>query len=53
MEIPQVGTNEINTNKYYDYKFLAIANPKAPPGVKDAQKSFNFDYSYWSHNVSR
>ncbi|XP_031354518.1 kinesin-like protein unc-104 isoform X5 [Photinus pyralis] len=27
-----------------------IANPKAPPGTKDAQKSFNFDYSYWSHN---
>lgn len=28
----------------------SIANPKAPPGTKDAQKSFNFDYSYWSHN---
>ncbi|KAI4457166.1 kinesin-related [Holotrichia oblita] len=27
-----------------------IANPKAPPGTKDAIKSFNFDYSYWSHN---
>lgn len=30
----------------------AITNPKAPPGTKDAQKSFNFDFSYWSHNVS-
>nr|XP_022900309.1 kinesin-like protein unc-104 isoform X2 [Onthophagus taurus] len=29
-----------------------IANPKAPPGTKDAIKSFNFDYSYWSHNES-
>ncbi|KRT82690.1 Kinesin, partial [Oryctes borbonicus] len=28
----------------------AIANPKAPPGTKDAIKNFNFDYSYWSHN---
>lgn len=27
-----------------------ISNPKAEPGIKDAQKSFNFDYSYWSHN---
>lgn len=32
--------------------FSAIANPKAPPGVKDGPKCFNFDYSYWSHNVS-
>ncbi|XP_017782676.1 PREDICTED: kinesin-like protein unc-104 isoform X6 [Nicrophorus vespilloides] len=30
----------------------AIANPKAPPGSKEAIKSFNFDYSYWSHNES-
>lgn len=30
----------------------AIANPKAPPGTKDAIKSFNYDYSYWSHDVS-
>ncbi|XP_026475169.1 kinesin-like protein unc-104 [Ctenocephalides felis] len=28
----------------------AIINPKAPPGTKDATKSFNFDFSYWSHN---
>ncbi|XP_025833622.1 kinesin-like protein unc-104 isoform X4 [Agrilus planipennis] len=27
-----------------------IYNPKAPPGTKEALKSFNFDYSYWSHN---
>ncbi|XP_059057843.1 kinesin-like protein unc-104 [Achroia grisella] len=27
-----------------------IQNPKAPPGVKDSAKSFNFDFSYWSHN---
>ncbi|XP_049853671.1 kinesin-like protein unc-104 isoform X6 [Schistocerca gregaria] len=27
-----------------------IVNPKAPPGSKDATKSFNYDYSYWSHN---
>ncbi|KAJ8942952.1 hypothetical protein NQ314_009865 [Rhamnusium bicolor] len=27
----------------------AITNPKADPNTKDAQKSFNFDYSYWSH----
>lgn len=28
-----------------------ISNPKAE-NPKDAQKSFNFDYSYWSHNES-
>lgn len=27
-----------------------IANPKGPPGSKEDKKSFNFDYSYWSHN---
>jgi len=27
-----------------------ITNPKCPPGTKDAIKSFNFDYSYWSHD---
>lgn len=27
-----------------------IINPKAPPGTKDAIKSFNYDYSYWSHD---
>ncbi|XP_065339012.1 kinesin-like protein unc-104 isoform X4 [Cloeon dipterum] len=26
-----------------------ICNPKLPPGSKEAIKSFNFDYSYWSH----
>ncbi|KAM3965832.1 kinesin-like protein unc-104 [Aphomia sociella] len=29
-----------------------IQNPKAPPGTKDSAKSFNFDFSYWSHNPS-
>lgn len=29
-----------------------IANPKAPPGTKDAIKSFNYDYSYYSHDVT-
>ncbi|XP_066994575.1 kinesin-like protein unc-104 [Anabrus simplex] len=29
-----------------------IVNPKVPPGSKDATKSFNYDYSYWSHNAS-
>ncbi|PSN48270.1 Kinesin-like protein unc-104, partial [Blattella germanica] len=29
-----------------------IVNPKVPPGSKDATKSFNYDYSYWSHNIS-
>ncbi|XP_028158332.1 kinesin-like protein unc-104 isoform X2 [Ostrinia furnacalis] len=27
-----------------------ITNPKAPPGNKEGVKSFNFDFSYWSHN---
>ncbi|XP_053983674.1 kinesin-like protein unc-104 isoform X8 [Hylaeus anthracinus] len=26
----------------------SISNPKAPPGTKDAIKSFNYDYSYFS-----
>ncbi|XP_025602688.2 kinesin-like protein unc-104 isoform X7 [Athalia rosae] len=26
----------------------SIVNPKAPPGTKDAVKSFNYDYSYFS-----
>lgn len=34
------------------YYVTAIANPKAPPGTKDAIKSFNYDYSYYSHDVS-
>ncbi|XP_071516816.1 kinesin-like protein unc-104 isoform X8 [Panulirus ornatus] len=30
----------------------SIVNPKAPPGSKEAaSKSFNFDYSYWSHDI--
>lgn len=28
----------------------AITNPKAPPGCKEGTKSFNYDYSYWSHD---
>lgn len=30
----------------------AITNPKVKPGTADSVKSFNFDYSYWSHDVS-
>ncbi|XP_060866791.1 kinesin-like protein unc-104 isoform X10 [Metopolophium dirhodum] len=30
----------------------SITNPKLPSNVKDATKSFNFDYSYWSQNPS-
>lgn len=30
----------------------AITNPKVPPGTSDSVKRFNFDYSYWSHDVS-
>ncbi|CAK1555892.1 unnamed protein product [Leptosia nina] len=29
-----------------------IVNPKLPPGTKESPKSFNFDFSYWSHNPS-
>ncbi|XP_045522109.1 kinesin-like protein unc-104 isoform X13 [Pieris brassicae] len=29
-----------------------IVNPKVPPGSKESAKSFNFDFSYWSHNPS-
>ncbi|XP_055916355.1 kinesin-like protein unc-104 isoform X7 [Eupeodes corollae] len=27
-----------------------IRNPKVPPNSNEANKQFNFDYSYWSHN---
>ena len=30
----------------------AITNPKVPFGTNDSIKRFNFDYSYWSHDVS-
>lgn len=30
----------------------AITNPKVPSGTSDSVKRFNFDYSYWSHDVS-
>ena len=29
-----------------------ITNPKMPHGAKDSTKSFNFDFSYWSFEVS-
>ncbi|OWR45063.1 Kinesin protein unc-104 [Danaus plexippus plexippus] len=29
-----------------------IINPKLPPNNKESAKSFNFDFSYWSHNPS-
>ena len=34
------------------YNVSVITNPKVPVGAKDSTKSFNFDFSYWSHNVS-
>ena len=53
-------TTSIYYNKYCfekqltDFVFiiLAITNPKVPGGSKEAIKSFNFDYSYQSHDVS-
>lgn len=30
----------------------AITNPKVPPNSNESIKRFNFDYSYWSHDVS-
>lgn len=30
----------------------AITNPKAPLNSNESIKRFNFDYSYWSHDVS-
>merc|ERR1711874_88660 len=29
----------------------SISNPKAPPGKDRDIKSFNYDYSYWSHDT--
>ena len=34
------------------FNHSGITNPKLPGNAKDAIKSFNFDYSYWSHDVS-
>lgn len=34
------------------FRVSAIMNPKAAPGSKDAVKSFNYDYSYFSMDVS-
>ena len=28
-----------------------ITNPKVATGAKESTKSFNFDFSYWSHDV--
>ncbi|CAG9130602.1 unnamed protein product [Plutella xylostella] len=33
-------------------KVIIITNPKLPPNNKEGIKSFNFDFSYWSHNPS-
>lgn len=30
----------------------AITNPKVAAGSADSVKRFNYDYSYWSHDVS-
>lgn len=30
----------------------AITNPKVPPGTADSVKRFNYDYSYFSFDVS-
>lgn len=30
----------------------AITNPKVPLSSNESVKRFNFDYSYWSHDVS-
>ena len=32
--------------------FSVITNPKVAIGAKDSTKAFNFDFSYWSHDVS-
>lgn len=31
----------------------SITNPKVAPGTSESIKRFNFDYSYWSHNVNK
>lgn len=36
----------------FDNTTTVITNPKLPPGTSDSVKRFNFDYSYWSHDVS-
>jgi hypothetical protein len=35
----------------FDNTTTVITNPKLPPGTSDSVKRFNFDYSYWSHDV--
>ena len=32
--------------------FSVITNPKKAIGAKDSTHAFNFDFSYWSHDVS-
>ena len=36
--------------KYFFFSFSAITNLKAGP-KENKVKSFNFDYSYWSHTT--
>ena len=49
-ELLPVSTRRLRNNKT-DRDIAGITNPKCPD-AKDAVKSFNFDYSYWSHDVS-
>ena len=35
------------------FSITVITNPKVAIGAKDSTKAFNFDFSYWSHDVSR
>ena len=41
-----------NSNNIYFISFLVITNPKVAMGAKESTKAFNFDFSYWSHDVS-
>jgi len=43
--------NEFSLDYFY-FHFVAITNPKVPPNTSESVKRFNFDYSYWSHDVS-
>lgn len=47
----EIGRDSKCIIEMYD-NTTAITNPKVPPGTSDSVKRFNFDYSYWSHNVS-
>ena len=59
MNGPQTGTNSANyackfMNDFFQnyVLFPVITNPKVAVGAKDSTKAFNFDFSYWSHDVS-